>query len=79
VLTGQDGFSDDKARSFLATPADFNFGVCAASSSDPHCTADPATVPKAMDVITPAAVDQSVELDYTQGPVVLKGVPIPAP
>jgi glucan 1,4-alpha-glucosidase len=79
VLTGQDGFSNDQARTFLATPADFNFGVCAASSSDPHCTVNPATVPKAMDVITPAGVDQSVELDYTLGPVVLKGVSIPAP
>jgi hypothetical protein len=29
-----------------------------------------------MDVITPAGVDQSVELDYTQGSVVLRGVPI---
>jgi hypothetical protein len=79
VLTGQDGFSNDQARTFLATPADFNFGVCASSSSDPHCTADPATVPKAMDVITPAGVDQAVELDYTLGPVVLRGVSIPAP
>jgi len=79
VLTGQDGFSPDQARSFASTPQDFQFGVCATQSSDPHCTVDLGTVPKAMDVITPAAVDQSVELDYTQGPVVLKGVPIPAP
>jgi glucoamylase len=37
--------------------------VCAAPSSDPHCTVDPGTVPKAMDVITPAGVSQADELD----------------
>jgi hypothetical protein len=39
--------------------------VCAAPSSDPHCTVDPGTVPKAMDVITPAGVSQADELDET--------------
>ena len=78
VLTGQDGFSDDKARGFAATPQEFLFGVCAATSSDAHCTADPSSVPKAMDVITPTGVDQSNELDYTlHSPVVLQGVSIP--
>ena len=42
VLTGQDGFSPDQARGFQPTPADFQFGVCATASGDPHCTADPA-------------------------------------
>ena len=57
VLTGQDGFSpdNDNARTFTATPAPFNFGVCATASADPHCTVAPSTVPKALDVITPAA------------------------
>ena len=32
---------------------------------------------KAIDVIPPAGVQQSVELDYLLGPVVLKGVVIP--
>jgi glucoamylase len=78
VLTGQDGFSGDQARGFQSTPQDFQFGVCAAPSADPHCTVDPGSVPKAMDVITPAGVLQSDELDYTlHNPVVLQGVVIP--
>jgi hypothetical protein len=78
VLTGQDGFSPDQARGFQATPQDFQFGVCATASSDPHCTVDPGTVPKAMDVLTPPGVLQSDELDYTvHDPVVLQGVTIP--
>jgi len=78
VLTGQDGFSPDQARSFASTPQDFQFGVCATASSDPHCTVDPGTVPKALDVITPGGVSQSNELDYTlHAPVVLQGVTLP--
>jgi glucoamylase len=77
VLTGQDGFSSDQARGFQPTPQGFQFGVCAAASADPHCTAAPGTVPKALDVLTPTGVAQSTELDYTLGPVVLKGVAIP--
>ncbi len=77
VLTGQDGFSPDQARGFQPTPQDFQFGVCAASSADPHCTFAPNLVPKAVDVITPSGVSQSIELDYTLGPVVIKGVTIP--
>jgi glucoamylase len=78
VLTGQDGFSSDQARGFTATPQPFQFGVCASASSDPHCTVDPATVPKAMDVLTPPGVLQSDELDYTaHRPITLQGVPMP--
>jgi carbohydrate-binding DOMON domain-containing protein len=77
VLTGQDGFSPDQARGFHATPQEFQFGVCAAPSADPHCTFAPNLVPKAVDVITPSGVNQSTELDYTLGPVVIKGVTIP--
>ena len=77
VLTGQDGFSADQARAFTATPGAYSFGVCASTSSDPHCTVVPNTVPKAMDVITPPGVNQSTELDYTLGPVVIEGVFIP--
>ncbi len=78
VLTGQDGFSPDQARGFQPTPQDFQFGVCATASADPHCTFDPGTVPKAVDVITPAGVLQSDELDYTiHSPVTISGVTIP--
>jgi glucoamylase len=78
VLTGQDGFSADQARGFAPTPQDFQFGVCATASSDAHCTVDPGTVPKLMDVLTPAGVLQSDEVDYTlHNPVTLEGVVIP--
>ena len=77
VLTGQDGFSSDQARGFQPTPQDFQFGVCATASADPHCTFAPNLVPKAVDVITPPGVAQSTELDYTLGPVVIRGVAIP--
>ena len=78
VLTGQDGFSPDQARGFQPTPQDFQFGVCATASNDPHCTVDPNTVPKAIDVLTPPSVLQSDELDYTlHTPVVIQGVTMP--
>jgi carbohydrate-binding DOMON domain-containing protein len=78
VLTGQDGFSPDQARGFAATPQPFQFGVCAATSSDLHCAVDPATVPKAMDVLVPAGVTQSDELDYTHhSPVTIQPVVVP--
>jgi glucan 1,4-alpha-glucosidase len=78
TLTGQDGFSADQARTFAATPQPFNFGECAASSADPHCTFDPNLVPKVMDTLIPSGMLQSDELDYTQhSPVVLHGVAMP--
>ena len=78
VETGQDGFSPDQARGFAATPQDFAFGVCATASADPHCTVDPGTVPKVIDVLTPPGVQQSDELDYTvHSPVTITGVSIP--
>ena len=78
VLTGQDGFSPDQARGFTPTPGPFSFGVCAAPSSDAHCTADPSTVPKALDVLTPSGVLQGNELDYTlHNPVTITDVVIP--
>src|SRR4051794_21700674 len=77
TLTGQDGFSPDQARGFSPTPAPFSLGVCATASSDPHCTADPGTVPKVMDALTPSGVVQSDELDYTlRNPVVIRAVAI---
>jgi glucoamylase len=78
VLTGQDGFSPDQARGFAPTPQEFLFGVCGAPSNDPHCTADPGAVPKAIDVITPAGVSQADLLDYTlHDPVTLEAVTVP--
>ena len=75
VLTGQDGFSPDQARSFTPTPGAFSFGVCASGGTAPVCSADPNTVPKAVDVLTPAGVSQATELDPTVGPVVIQPVP----
>lgn len=77
VLTGQDGFSPDQARGFAATPQPYLFGVCAPGGTSPICAVNPATVPKAMDVITPPGVSQATELDPTLGPVVIQAVAIP--
>ena len=77
VLTGQDGFSSDQARSFTPTPGAFSFGVCASGGTAPVCSADPNTVPKAVDVLTPAGVSQVTELDPTLGPVIIQPVPVP--
>jgi glucoamylase len=76
VLTGQDGFSSDQARAFTATPGAFTFGVCAAAGPG-ICAVDPTTVPKAVDVITPAGVSQAAELDPTLGAVVIQPVTVP--
>jgi glucoamylase len=77
VLTGQDGFGTDQARNFTATPGGFTFGVCAPGGTAPVCSVNPDTVPKAMDVITPAGVDQATELDPTKGAVVIQPVLVP--
>jgi glucoamylase len=77
VLTGQDGFSPDQARAFTPTPGAFTFGVCAPGGTSPICAADPAAVPKAVDVITPTGVSQATELDPTQGPVTIAPVTVP--
>ena len=77
VLTGQDGFSGDQARAFTATPGDFSFGVCAPGGTAKICTVDPGTVPKAVDVITPAGTSQAAELDPTLGAVTIQPVVVP--
>jgi glucoamylase len=77
VLTGQDGFSSDQARAFTATPGAYSFGVCASGGGSPICSVGPSTVPKAMDIVTPAGVSQATELDPTLGPVVIQPVPVP--
>jgi glucoamylase len=77
VLTGQDGFSSDQARGFTQPAGAFTFGVCATGDTTPICSADPSTVPKAMDIITPPGVSQATELDPTPGPVVIQPVTVP--
>jgi glucoamylase len=77
VLHGQDGFSPDQARGFQAVPQDYQFGVCAPGDGEPLCAVDPSTVPKAMDILTPAGTSQADELNPLAGPVVLAPVVIP--
>lgn len=80
VLTGQDGFSADQARGFQPTAQEFQFGVCteaAVAAANPICAVPAGTVPKAMDVVTPAGVDQAAELDPTAPPVTIAGVRVP--
>jgi glucoamylase len=76
ALTGQDGTNPTNLRAFAATPQEFAFGVCAAGNPSPICAVDPNTVPKVMDTIPPAGVDQATELNPLNGPVALQGVTI---
>ena len=77
VLTGQDGFGTDQARNFTATAGGFTFGVCAPGGTAAVCSANPDTVPKAVDVLTPPGVSQATELDPTVGPVAIQLVTVP--
>jgi carbohydrate-binding DOMON domain-containing protein len=78
VLTGQDGFSADQARGFTPTAGDYSFGVCGpAAAGSPICAVAPDSVPKALDVLAPAGVEQAAELDPTAAPVALRAVRIP--
>ena len=77
ALTGQDGFSPGSARTWAATPQEFQFGVCAPGGTAKICAVDPNTVPKVMDTITPPGVDQASELNPLNGPVQLQGVTVP--
>ncbi len=76
VLTGQDGFSSDQARGFTPTGEPYQFGVCAAGGASPICAVDPASVPKAVDILTPTGVSQAEVLDPTQPPVVVPAISI---
>ena len=77
VLTGQDGFAPGFARAFTQPAGPYSFGVCPVGGTSPICSVDPNTVPKAMDVITPAGVDQATELNPLLGPVVIQPVTVP--
>ena len=84
TLTGQDGFGNDDARAFTATPGAYTFGVCPAAvaggASPPAvCAVSPAGVPIVMDTIPPTTVNVQAELDPTANPsgVALQGVTVP--
>ncbi len=84
TLTGQDGFGNDDARTFTATPGGFTLGVCSATvaggATPPAvCAVSPGTVPIVMDTIPPASVNVQTELDPTASPsgVALQGVTVP--
>jgi len=84
TLTGQDGFGNDDARAFTATPGSYTFGVCSAAeagapSPPAICSLGPATVPVVMDTIPPSTVNVQTELDPTAKPsgVTLQGVTVP--
>jgi glucoamylase len=77
ALHGQDGFSDDQARGFAATPQAYQFGLCQPGGTAAVCGIDPGTAPKVVDTIPPSGVDQATELDPTRGPVTLHGVAVP--
>jgi hypothetical protein len=51
--------------------------VCAPGGTAPVCSANPDTVPKAVDVITPPGVSQATELDPTVGAVAIQPVSVP--
>lgn len=76
VLHGQDGYSADQARGFPATPQPPVRAV-RTGRHVPICATGPGGAPRAMDVITPAGLDQSTELDPTTGPVTIHGVSVP--
>jgi hypothetical protein len=75
ALTGQDGtHGTDQTRGFASTPQAYAFGVCAVGGSAAICSADPNSVPKVMDALTPSGVSQATEL--SAAPVVLQALPV---
>jgi glucan 1,4-alpha-glucosidase len=81
VLTGQ-GQGTNAARDFAPTARDFSFGVCtdaAVAAGNTICSVDPATVPRAVDILTPDGVTQAEALDprEAQAPVQIPSVTIP--
>ena len=65
------------AVELLAGAISYMLGVCAPGGTDPICGADPGTMPKVMDTITPGGVTQATELNPLNGPVQLQGISIP--
>lgn len=79
VLTGGAGYGTGQARGFARTLNPREFAVCGPGGTAPVCSASPASVPAAMDVLTPPGVNQAAELDPSNGPVVIQPVPVVAP
>ena len=80
VLTGQDGFEPSQARGFSQPAQGFQFGVCtdaAVAADNPLCAVPPATVPRAVDVLTPEWSRRGTELNPLNGSVVIASVTIP--
>lgn len=77
ALTGQDGFSPDRARGFAATPQPLQVGVCAPGGTEPICGVDPGTAPEALDVVLPDGVSRADVLNPLRGPVSIPAVPVP--
>ncbi|WP_231116006.1 glucodextranase DOMON-like domain-containing protein [Motilibacter rhizosphaerae] len=81
TLHGQDGFSSDQARGFSDTPQGYQLERCsAATASSPICSVPLDQLPKIIDVLTPAGVDQAAELNPgTAGAVrvpAIEGIPV---
>ncbi len=53
ALTGQNGFSPDNARGFTQPAGHYMFGVCPVGDTAAICSANPSTMPEAIDTITP--------------------------
>jgi glucoamylase len=73
-LTGQNGYNTDQVRGFTQPAGAYTFGVCPVPDVAAICSADPSTMPEAIDTITPTGVSQATELNPTLGAVVLSGV-----
>jgi glucoamylase len=69
-LTGRTDSADQARASRDATTV---LRRCWRRSADPRCRWTLGSCLKAMDVITPAGIDQATELDVTLGPVVIRG------
>ena len=70
-------FSPVQARGFAPTAEEYLFGLCAPGGTSPIRSIDPGSAPNAIDVIPPAGVAQSSELDPMAGPVALHGLVVP--
>ena len=76
VLHGQDG-SPRTGRAASSRHRRSFSSACARRAGPARSAQWTRTVPKAMDVLTPAGVDQAAELDPTAPPVEIAGIPVP--